>query len=334
MKYFFITLLLLFAVSNTRGSNLCNCSNTIVTFQPGGTTSGTTFSSFVDLCSYISSTGNSTTRWIIQIDGSFTEGSPSIDTGTYNLPSSVEFIGLASDSNPGNYPTLSGNSVFFDPAPLELYFTNLPFVAFNNFPIIPLVTVSQTMYIHITDCTLQSFSPFFAAIDGGFISIRMYGFASFDFGSIIVTVDSISFASISTFDGASIASGTVTVDSGGTLDFHIVDSALIDTSYLTLADTTVGFLSIASQIHGLQSGVTSLHHGVSPSIIIPYLTMTSRIVATHSNTTGSTKIGLLKSSDRVIGSPGSFKIKSVHLNLNPVVGDNSAVEWHIIDTNN
>src|SRR5437870_2964552 len=103
MKYFFITILLIFAVSTTTASNACNCS-TVVTFQPGGTTSGTTFSDFGDLCSYIasvSSTEASSDRWTIQIDGSFTGGSPSIATGTYSLPSSVEFIGLASSDNPG-----------------------------------------------------------------------------------------------------------------------------------------------------------------------------------------------------------------------------------------
>ena len=176
------------------------------------------FTNFADLCSYIATVGNSTDKWVIQIDGSFTAGSPSIDSGTYTLPSSVSFVGLADLANPGNYPTLSGDSVFFNPPPLELYFTNLPYITFNNYPIVPLVTVKgsegrKTLYVHLTDCTLQSFSPFFAAVDGGVIIVRLCGFSSLGLpGSIILTVDTTSFASITAFDGSAIVGGAATVE--------------------------------------------------------------------------------------------------------------------------
>ena len=308
-----------------------------VTFQPGGMPQNCVFTDFALLCNYISSVGNATDRWTIQVDGSFTAGSPSIATGTYTLPSSVQFIGLASSGSPGNYPTLSGDSVFFSPPPLELYFTSLPTITFNNFPIIPLVTVNQTLYVHLTDCTLQSFSPFFASVDGGFVVVRLYGFASLGLpGSTILTVDGTSTASVTAFDTAAIVAGAATVDTGGVLRLHVVDSASLDSSYLTLPGATVDFRSLASQIHGLQTGTTTLVHGVSPAISVSSLTATSRIVATYSNTAGSTRLGVLvaKPSDRVFGSPGSFKIRSFDLALGAVIGDKSSVEWHVVDTNN
>jgi hypothetical protein len=330
------------AISLLNYAFACNTHTTIVTFQPGGVTDvcAGVFADFGQLCNYIATIGNETDRWTIQIDGSFTGGSPSINTGTYSIPQSVKFIGLANAANPGNYPTLSGDSVVFSPPPVELYFTNLPFITFNNFPIVPLVTVNQTLYVHLTDCILESFSPFFAAVNGGFIVVRLYSFASLGTpgspGSIILTVDGTSTASVTAFDGGSIVADAATVSPGGVLRIHIVDSAQLDPSYLTLSGVTVDFRSLASQINGLQSGTTTLVHGVSPAILVSSLTSTSRIVATYSNTMGSTKLGVLiaKTSDRVFGTPGSFKIRSLTHALAPVTGDKSSVEWHVVDTNN
>ena len=119
------------------------------------------------------------------------------------------------------------------------------------------------------------------------------------------------------------------------MNLHIVDSAQLDRSYLSASPTTtVTFHSLASQINGLQSGTTTLVHGVSPTISVSTLTPTSRIVATHSNTTASTHIGFLvaQAADRAYGSPGSFKIRSVTHTLAAVNGDKSVVEWHVVDT--
>ena len=82
------------AVSLLVSCALASCCNT-VTFQPGGSAAGldAVFADFGQLCNYIASVGNETDKWTIQVDGSLTGGSPSIATGTYALPASVEFVG-------------------------------------------------------------------------------------------------------------------------------------------------------------------------------------------------------------------------------------------------
>jgi hypothetical protein len=83
------------------------------------------------------------------------------------------------------------------------------------------------------------------------------------------------------------------------------------------------------------SGSTTLVNGVSPSITV-FLTSTSRIVATYSNLNSSSAIGTLAAltSDRTTGTPGSFVIRSLNSSGGAVTGDQSTVEWHIIDSGN
>ena len=316
----------------------------VVTYQPGGTTAGTVFADFSALTAYIESVGTPVDRWTIQIDGSFTGGSPTIPSGTYVLPSSVSFIGLANSTDgisyPGSYPTLSGDSVFFVPPPLEVYWTNLPFVSFDNSPIVPLITVStnQEIYVKITNCMFLGFSPDFAAVNGGTIKLEMYGLAAgFVAGSWILSVDGTSAASLGLFDHSAINSGTATVDPGGTLNIRFVDSAVIDSAYLATTGINFVRMSLASRIDGIASGTATLVAGVTPAIS-GVVTATTRITALYSNTTGTAEIGWLAAltSDRVIGpiGVGSFKITSLNSTNGIALGDTSIVEWHIVDTVN
>jgi len=316
--------------------------STIVTYQPGGVPSGTIFDNFTTLTNYIASVGNSVDRWTIQIDGSFTGGSPSIPSGTYVLPSSVEFIGVASAADPGNYPTLSGDDVFFNPPPLELYFTNIPFIEFNDLAS-PVMTVNGgIIYLHLTETTIiQGFSPYISVVNGGEAFVRLYSVSSLGSGggpvNPIISVDSTSFASIIAFDFGAVISGSLSVTAGGTINLRYVDSARLDPLFITSPTPGVNLIpiSLASQISGLESGTTTLVNGVSPSISAN-LTATSRITALYSNTTGSTSLGVLAAplADRTLGTPGTFVIRSFDLSNAPVLGDNSTVEWHVVDTNN
>lgn len=92
---------------------------------------------------------------------------------------------------------------------------------------------------------------------------------------------------------------------------------------------------MASQISGLQSGTTTLVSGVSP-LITANLTSTSRITALYSDTSGSSALGVLVAplADRTLGTPGSFLLRSLDLSNSSVLGDNSQVDWHIVDANN
>lgn len=314
---------------------------TVVTYQPGGVPSGTIFDNFTTLTNYIASVGNPVDRWTIQIDGSFVGGSPSIPSGTYVLPSSVEFIGIASAADPGNYPTLSGDAVFFNPPPLELYFTNIPFIQFNDLSG-PVMTVSGIIYLHLTDTTIiQGFSPYISVINGGEAFVRLYSVVSSlgsDPGPVnpIISVDSTSRASILVFDFGEVISGSLAVDTGGTINLRYVDSARIDRLFITSPTPGVNLIriSLASQISGIESGTTTLSSSVSP-LISANLTSTSRITALYSDTTGSTKLGILVAplADRTFGTPGTFRIRSFNLSNHPVgAGDISKVEWHIVDT--
>ena len=198
----------------------------------------------------------------------------------------------------------------------------------------PLITVNGTLYVHITDCAIFG-TPFFAAVNGGFVLVRLYGFASLgEPGSNVLTVDATSFASVTAFDGAMIVDGAATVASGGGLNIHIVDSAQLGLTYYTAPGVNVDLRSLASQINGLNSGSTTLVNGVSPAISVTTLTSTSRIVATYSNTNPSSAIGFLSVpvASRSAGSPGTFHIVSLNTTRGIVLGDQSVVEWHLVDT--
>ncbi len=312
-----------------------NGGGNVVTFQPGGVASGTTFTDFASLSTYISSISTSIDRWIIQVDGSFTGGSPSIASGTYALPSSVTFVGLANVSVPENYPTLSGDSVVFSPIPLEVTFLNIPFIQINNLSLTPVFTVdgsvgSGVMFMYLTGVTILSgFGPFVAVVNNGQLFSRAYTCASFGqtpgpVGTVL-SVDATSFSSLGLFDSSGLASGALSVASGGTFNVHVVDSAHLDPSFLTAPTVNIDLRSLVCQ-----SGTTTLVLGVSPSVTAT-LTPTSRIVMSYADTSTATNLGVLvaESSDRVVGAPGSFVIRSLSLTKTAVTTDTSTVEWHI-----
>lgn len=285
------------------------------------------FPLFSLLCAYIAANGAPTDRWTIQIDGSFTAGSPAIATGVYALPASVSFVGLP---NPAyGYPTLAGESdVVFTPPPTEMSFTNLPFMEILNLHA-PLVSVNQSLYVYLVGCDLFG-TPYFASVNGGFVSIKMHNFAEID--SNILTVDATSSAAITAFDGSTISANAATT-TGGQIRILVADSANLDPSYLTAPAVTVTFLSKASQINGIQSGAATLSSGVTPAIPA-VISATSRIIATYNNKRGSLALGSLmaKTTDRVIGTPGSFRIRSLSATGMAVTGDHSSVDWVVIDS--
>jgi hypothetical protein len=306
-----------------------------VTYQPGGSTvTGVTYTDFGNLCEYIAGVPEtSTDLWTIQIDGSFTAGSPTIPSGVYALPMSVAFVGLpnASYAFPTIYPTLSGESdVVFSPAPLQMTFQDLPFIEFPNLAA-PVVNVTTALYVYLSrNCVIfGSGTPgFFAAIDGAFVSIKQYTFTEISAGTVVI--DATSSAEIALFDGAFLDAGAVTIASGGALNVYLVDSAVLDSSYYTLPGSSVGLRSVASQISGIQSGQATLASG--QATVSTTITATSRITATHAALGSSTTIGTLAITTRSVGSPGSFSIHSLTAGAAIAMGDNSTVEWHVIDT--
>ena len=313
---------------------------TIVTFQPGGTDQGTSvFTTFSALCTFITTSPDSAiTRWTIQIDASSPSaaGNAIIPAGTYPLPASVDFVGL--DAAATNYPILTCSpDVVFNPIPAALTFSNLPFVQLQNtsHPLILVdgnVATSAEFIIEVTNCNLvgsNSAAPFVSVTNGGQARTRLHGFAQLT--SNVVTVNGAgSFASVAALDGATIAAGAATAPTaGGLLRLSVVDSARIDSSYSTVVGTTVAFLSLASQISGVESGTATLVAGLTP-LISAVLTATSRIVATYSNVNTSTALGVLSSTNQTPGTPGSFQITSLNLSKAVVTGDVSSVDWHVL----
>lgn len=314
-----------------------NGSSLVVTYQPNGTdVDHSVFTDFGALTAFIESVGTAVDRWTIQIDGEFAvpHGTAEIPSGTYPLPLSVAFVGLANPANPGNYPTLGGDSVFFVPPPVELSITNIPFLQLNNFPLVAAFIVSgpyAEMRVELDNTALLGF-VLISAEAGAFVSMRLHSFASLESG-VVLAVDGSSFGSINAFDGSTINDGTITVAAGGGATIRVVDSASLGASYASDPAFTVVLLSKASLIDRIQSGTTTLVNGVSPAVSA-VLTATSRIEALYSDTHGSAVLGLLiaKDSDRVLGAPGSFKITSVDPSGATVAADQSSVDWQIIDT--
>ena len=311
-----------------------------VTFQPGGTVNNATLGIFADfgmLCTYIASVATSVDQWTIQVDGSFQAGSAQIPTGTYALPNSTAFVGL-SNSPFYSYPTLSGTSVVFAPAPLELSFTNLPFIQISNLPVVEIFNVTgvgRSMELTITDCTfIDAFagSPYFAVSGGAFLQVELLHFAGLGFGGggPLVTVDSTSSAVFGLFDSSSMASDALAVDSGGSAGIYAVDSAPVHPSLLTAPGVAVHFLSLSSQIQGIQTGATTLVAGVSPTITGVTLGANSRIVATRSDVGASTALGELVATART---STSFQLTSQRdaAPSTTETGDVSAIDWHILN---
>jgi hypothetical protein len=297
-----------------------------VTYRPGGPATGTIFTDFGALAAYIQ-TSIGDNRWTIQIDGSFSGGSPSIPTGVYPMPYAVRFVGLPNPAYPGtSYPTLAGASdVVLQPPPVELAFRNLPYIEFLNIAT-PVVTVNNSLDVDLENCAIFG-ANVFSAVRGGLINFNLYTFASLGLGSPIVSVDSTSTVIVGVLDGSFLPANTFTVAVGGVVDVYAVDSSNVDPSYQAT------FLSLASQISGIQSGEASLSLGGQSHPIVAIVTATSRITVSHNHQNG-TSVGtlLVPKNLRVIGNPGSFVVKSVDLSGVRVHHDHGSFDWHIIDT--
>jgi hypothetical protein len=228
-------------------------SGLIVTFQPGGVASGTTFTTFASLCTYIASIGTDVEKWVIQIDGSFTAGSPSIASGVYALPDSVEFVGLA---NPAyGFPTLSGGSdVVFNPAPTDLTFRNIPFIEFLNIST-PLITVTGTLDVYVFNCYLFG-NLWFSAVTGGFVNVTLDTYASIN-ATLIIRVDATSSAVVGALPGTTVGASAITVIEGGTCAIYVTDSVSVDPSYFTTSGITVAYLYAPSSIVTFAPGGTA-----------------------------------------------------------------------------
>jgi len=315
--------------------------SSVVTYRPGGPSTGSIYADFGQLCAFIKTTANTNDiRWTIQIDASYTGGGAVISGGVYSLPSSVAFVGLG---NPDYlYPTLIGDNagVIFSPPPFELSMTNLQVV--NNAST-PWLTINETMIALVSDSALLG--PIFAAVDGGIIEMILYAFADIlhqDGLPQVVTIDANSSVYIEALEASLLADGAVTIATDGQLRIDAVDSVTMDPSYLTLDGTTVFFKSKASQISGISSGASTLSlGGESLPITVPRLTSTSRIVATYNDQTGSSSIGTLiaPTNLRVVGSPGSFVVQSLTPTTSEidtpavrVMVDHGGFDWIVIDT--
>jgi hypothetical protein len=212
----------------------------VVIYQPGGVAGGNTFTDFGALCAYTTSVGPSVKKWQIQIDGSFMGGSPVIPTGVYDVPPSTEFLGLV-DPATGAYTTLAfASDVVFTPAPVELTFTNIPYVELANL-VSPLVTVTTALSVYVDDCTLFGFGAFFAATGGGSVNVNLRNYGTLgQTGTVgLLTVDATSSAIIGMLDESTLFP-CVTVAAGGTLSIYLGSSSVtIDPSFWTMAGTAV-----------------------------------------------------------------------------------------------
>lgn len=304
----------------------------LVTYQPGGVASGTTFTDFSLLTAYVASQSTPTDKWTIQIDGSFSAGNAVIPAGTYALPSFVTFVGLP-NSGDGFYPTLFLlPDVVFSPAPTELWIINL--LGFNcGNAAAYAVSVTTNLYLYLKNAGDLS-GMLFATITGGIIFAWLYAGAELDIGTL--NVDATSTATVNALETSQIDAGSITVAPPGSVNIYAVDSAPVDKSYLTTPGIALNFVSTASQVSGLYSGTATLVSGLTPNISVPTLTSTSRIVATYSMLAKTLTLGTLvvQNSQRVNGSPGTFRISSYTPSATLVVNDNNTVDWHVVDTGN
>jgi hypothetical protein len=230
----------------------------VVIYQPGGVAGGNTFTDFGALCAFTTGVGPSVKKWQIQLDGSFEGDSPTIPTGVYAVPPSTEFVGIVNPAN-GVYPTLAlVSDTVFTPAPVELTFTNIPFIELTNI-ISPLVTVTTSLTVYADDSTLFGVGPFFAAVSGGLVNINLRNYGTLGQpGSTVLTVDATSSAIIGALDESEIFP-CVTVAAGGSLSVFLGSpAATIDLSFWTMAGTTVD----------LPPGVTSSGSIATPNGVV------------------------------------------------------------------
>lgn len=316
----------------------------VVTYQPDGVASGTIFTDFASLVTYVNTNGNNTTQWIIQIDGSFSGNNATIAPGTYALPISVQFVGLPNSTN-GLYPSLRGANVIFSPPPSQLYFNNISNVNFTGSTPVTIAN-SAILYSFLVNSLIQSADvPFFSVTTGATLRLRMLGGDSSGLVQIkagaspIIVIDDISslgsFGSLVALDTSQVtwngSNPPIALTNGGASTLHFADSAIIDANFYL---TPISGLSLDYRTN-IISGTATLN--AAPVTVNCALTSTSRIVLTRSAVNASTALGALITSTRVPGAPGSFNIESRQL-ANPgavETGDLSSISWHVIyDTGN
>lgn len=112
-------------------------------------------------------------------------------------------------------------------------------------------------------------------------------------------------------------------DAGGRLDFFIPDGAggLRRGSMVESAAGQSGAI--------IQRGTATLVDGKTAPIAAT-ITATSKIYLTHAGGAGTTR-GILASTDRVVGAPGSFTITATDLAGVQSADDDSSVDWLVIN---
>jgi hypothetical protein len=244
-------------VSSNKPTNLImlagpRSANTAVTYQPGGSQNDFwVYNDFPTLVGFISGEVN-VAQWTILIDASFAGGVATIPAGTYALPSSVNFEGVADSSDTDGYPELTGTGVNFTGVD-ALTFTNLPSVEFDNST--PLLTFSTgTSNIVLSNANLipDGTAPLFAVTSGAIVHMIMLE------GSVIGTqsgapqpiasVDGTSTLNIELYDTTEIRAGAISVASGGKLNIGQVDSAIVDRSFRRVPGVTIALQSNARAV--------------------------------------------------------------------------------------
>jgi hypothetical protein len=329
----------------------------IVTYQPGGHTSGTVFASFAALCHFIATNGTSTEQWTIQLDAS--QSAPlhqivAIPAGTYVLPRSVTFVGLAFPGN-GLYPRLQpANHVYFSPPPVQLVFDNLlsiDLVPTGSRAMINVTGSTGTMNLFFRNCGLVTNSgtqALVAVTNGAFLNMYLSDTAILHTqdglpSEAIVHLDGSALASVYAWDTSQMIYPALVVDSGGTATLFFVDSASLDTQYLFQSPTyIIQFPSVAAQVYGVYSGTGAFigHTGTS-TVTGVILSGTSRVTATYNNVMGSTSSpctpGFLTVVLRVPGdcstpsACGSFHVNSYTAANTLNTGDCNSYDWHVVD---
>jgi hypothetical protein len=312
----------------------------VVTFDPGGSqNSAPVFNDFGDLANYlvnfIPSDVECTIKVLCPLGSTVT-----IPANSYTLPAFVRFVAYGGYSPADTSPTLVlAAGVTFFPAPTSITFEGFYLVHNANTASSALAVTggSSRIDLNLIDSTLYSTGskPFLAATSGASVVIRstgLSGLASTTGGSFTnaVTVDST--ASVVMFaDGiGSPFLGTVTAGlavgadafatTGGSLVINARASSLVHSAVFSIATVNIQ----------ANCGSTTLTNGVS-SVISAYISPNSNIVATHAAIGSSTAVGVLtaKLSDRVVGTPGSFKITSINALGTTATGDQSTVNWQI-----
>lgn len=309
----------------------------IVTFSPGGVASGTTFTDFGLMATYMQANGTPVDRWTIQVDAQFNGATATIQNGTYALPQFVTFVGVPSPLVDGTLPTLSGGSVFFVPPPLEMIFINIPFITIDNLnqnSAVTVNTLSQQINVEVINSNMQSsFTPFFAISNGAIINMIVKGVnagISVSASAAVVTIDGgASQGTVQLLDTSAATYGNVapialTNSASCTLEF--VDAAALDPSFY-LSPVTGLTLQYKTNV---VSGTTKLAAGQSPTITLfkDPAALGARIVASYSGIGNSFQLGELAVTNRV---GKTFRITSYDpTTATQLALDFSPVDWHLV----